>query len=73
MHRKAAMVPATAYRICHWQSERDREAHLETIGSFMGYIWALIIRIGFWGPLYSNDEEPPPNSLGNYLGPRVWG
>ena len=28
---------------------------------------ALIIRIGFWGPLYYNhNKEPPPNSIGNY-------
>ena len=33
---------------------------------------ALIIRIGFRGPLYYNyNAEPPPkkNSIGNYLGP----
>ena len=31
---------------------------------------ALIIRIGFWGPLYNNYNKEPPNcigSLGNYL------
>ena len=31
---------------------------------------ALIIRIGFWGPLYDNyNKEPPQNSIGIYLGP----
>ena len=33
-------------------------------------IGALIIRIGFWGPLYYiYNKEPPQNSIGNYLGP----
>ena len=35
----------------------------------MGFydIAALIIRIGFWGPLYRIRN--PPNSIGSYLGP----
>ena len=33
-------------------------------------VGALIIRKGFWGPLYYNyNKEPPQNSIGNYLGP----
>ena len=32
--------------------------------------WALIIRIEFWGILYyTYNQEPPQNSIGNYLGP----
>ena len=35
---------------------------------------ALIIRIGFWGPLYYNyNEEPPKNSIGNHSGPILQG
>ena len=35
-------------------------------------IGALIIRIGFWGPLYYNySKEPPKHSIGNYLGPYI--
>ena len=30
---------------------------------------ALIIRKGFWGPLYYNYKRNPQNSIGNYLGP----
>ena len=31
---------------------------------------ALIIRVGFGGPVYYNyTTEPPQNSIGNYLGP----
>ena len=32
---------------------------------------ALIIRIGFRGPFFYkyNTDPPPPNSIGNYLGP----
>ena len=34
-------------------------------GSFS--IGALILRIGFWGPLYySYNKDPPKNSIGNY-------
>ena len=30
---------------------------------------ALIIRIGFWAPLYYNDNKEPPNySIGSYEG-----
>ena len=29
-------------------------------------IGALIIRIGFWGPLYYNYNKEPQNSIGNY-------
>ena len=29
----------------------------------------LIIRIGFWGPLYYSYNTKPPNSIGDYLGP----
>ena len=38
-------------------------------------VGALIIGIGFWGPLYHNhNKEPPQNSIGNYLSPdsRLW-
>ena len=42
-------------------------------------VGALIIRIGFWSPLYYiyNNEDPPPkkikinNNIGNYLGPYI--
>ena len=37
-------------------------------------IGALIIRIGFWGPLYYGDynwNKEPPNGIGNYLGPYI--
>ena len=34
-------------------------------------IGALIIRIGFWGPLYHNDNTEPQNSIGSYLGPYI--
>ena len=35
-------------------------------------IGALVIRIGFWGPLYPNfNKEPPKNSIGNYGGPYI--
>ena len=44
--------------------------------TFMGHlvlkasIGALLIRIGFWGPLYYNyTREPPQNSIGNRLRP----
>ena len=30
---------------------------------------ALLIRIGFWGPLYCNYNKEPQNNIGNYLGP----
>ena len=39
-------------------------------------IGALIIRRGFWGPLYYNIIKEPPqkkNSLGNYFGPYIIG
>ena len=26
------------------------------------------MRIGFWGPLYYNDNKDPQNGIGNYLG-----
>ena len=32
-------------------------------------IGALIIRIGFWGPLYYNYKKEPQTSIGNYVGP----
>ena len=32
-------------------------------------IGALIIRTGFWGPLYYNHNKEPQNSIGNYYGP----
>ena len=35
--------------------------------SFHPTVGALIIRIGFWGPLYYNYNQQ--NSIGNYLGP----
>ena len=34
-------------------------------------VGALIIRIGFWGPLYYNYDKEPQNSIGNYLGPYI--
>ena len=34
-------------------------------------LWALIIRIGFRGPLYYNCNKEPYNSRGNYLGPDI--
>ena len=40
-----------------------------TISGTMGFsIGALIIRIGFWGTLYynNNNEKPSQNSMGNY-------
>ena len=37
-----------------------------------GNIGALIIRIGFWGPLDCHyNQEPPQNSIGIYLGPYI--
>ena len=37
---------------------------------FVTNIGALMISIGFWGPLYYNynDKEPPKSSIGNHLG-----
>ena len=32
-------------------------------------IGALIIRIGFWGPLYYKYNKEPPKYIGNYVGP----
>ena len=32
-------------------------------------VGALIIRRGFWGPLYRTYNEEPQNSIGNYLAP----
>ena len=35
-------------------------------------VGALIIRIGFWGPLYYNyNKEPSQNSIDNYLRPPI--
>ena len=34
-------------------------------------IGALIIRIGFWGPLYYSYNKEPQNSIGNYSGPYI--
>ena len=34
-------------------------------------IGALIIRIGFWGPLYYNHNKEHQNSIGNYSGPYI--
>ena len=34
-------------------------------------IGALIIRIGFWGPLDYVTIRNPQNSIGNYLSPRL--
>ena len=34
-------------------------------------IGALNIRIGFWGPSYSNYNKAPQNSIGNYFGPYI--
>ena len=36
---------------------------METIGN----IWALLIRIGFWGPLYLIIVRNPQDSIGSYL------
>ena len=30
-------------------------------------IGALIVRIGFWGPLYYNDNKEPPTCIGPYI------
>ena len=35
----------------------------------IGYIGALIIRIGLGGILYYSHNKEPHNSIGNYLGP----
>ena len=44
------------------------------MGFKVNNIGALIIRMGFWGPLYYNyNREPPQNSVGNYLGPYIRG
>ena len=33
-------------------------------------IGALMIRVGFWGPVYCKDnKETPPKNIGNYLNP----
>ena len=49
------------------------DSGFEDLGS--GNIGALIIRIGFWGPLYYNHNMEPTkiNSTGNYLGPYIIG
>ena len=41
------------------------------VGGFgvSGNIGALIIRIGFWGPLSYSFNKKTQNSIGNYLGP----
>ena len=43
--------------------------------AYLGYIatniGALIIRIGFWGPLYFHHNKEPPKCIGNYLGPYI--
>ena len=39
----------------------------------MGFysIGALIIRIGFWDPLYYTYNKEPQTSIGNHLGPYI--
>ena len=32
-------------------------------------VGALIIRIGFWGPICYNYNQEPQNNIGNCLGP----
>ena len=46
---------------------------VEACGILDGNAGACIRGIGFWGPLlyYTYNEEPPKNSLGNYLGPYI--
>ena len=44
---------------------RDSPVHglLSDMGSLSSNIWALIIRIGFWGILYYNKGTPPSTGL----------
>ena len=38
----------------------------DSMGQQRGTIGALIIRMGFWGPLYHNYNKEPQDSIGNY-------
>ena len=42
--------------------------------AFSHNIGALIIRIGFWGPVYYSYNKEPPGPYSNYCGPYImWG
>ena len=44
----------------------DSACWRDTLSLVEGYIGALIIRIGFWGPLFFVIIRNPQDSIGNY-------
>ena len=42
-----------------------------SIVEFYNIIGALIIRVGFWGPVSCNYMEAPQHNIGDYLGPYI--
>ena len=77
-HCSGTKCPALTRRMCvdpHSVSERAVHALLQEAVSrrhkILYYIRALVIRIGFWGPLYYKHHKEPQTSVGNYVAPTL--
>ena len=57
-------MPSTVLTLHQTLSPKPETPNLQTTN-----IGVLMVRIGFWGPLYYNyNKEPPKNSIANYQG-----